>query len=64
MLIPRWHGTDNEGILFKDYFNKLSKHGLFETHDIAKSFLDFYLSFDWTETGKYEIAEVFIKENE
>jgi len=64
MLIPRWHGTDNEGILFKDYFNKLNKHGLFETHDIAKSFLDFYLSFDWTETGEYEISEVFIKENE
>lgn len=60
MLIPRWHGTDREGTLFKDYFDKLNRHGLFETQDIAKSFLDFYLSFDWTETGDYEIAEVFI----
>lgn len=64
MLIPRWHGTDKEGTLFKDYFDKLNRHGLFETPDIAKSFLDFYLSFDWTETGEYEIAEVFIKMNE
>jgi len=63
MLIPRWHGTDKEGALFKDYFDKLNKHGLFKAHDIAKSFLDFYLSFDWTETGEYEIAEVFIKMN-
>lgn len=64
MLIPRWHGTDKEGTLFKDYFDKLNKNGLFETPDTAKSFLEFYLSFDWTETGEYEIAEVFIKENE
>lgn len=63
MLIPRWHGTD-EGTLFKDYFDKLNRYGLFETYDIAKSFLDFYLSFDCAETGEYEITEVFIKMNE
>ena len=64
MLIPRWDGTDREGTLFKEYLDKLNRYGLFETYDIAKAFLDFYLSFDWTETGEYEIAEVFIKINE
>ena len=61
MMIPRWHGTDEEGTLFKDYFGSLNKYGLFGTSDLASDFLDFYLSFDWTETGEYEMAEVFIK---
>jgi hypothetical protein len=61
MLIPRWHGSDEEGTLFDDYFRKLNKYGLFEAPDTALAFLDYYLSFDWTETGEYEIVEVFIK---
>ncbi|MBN1758878.1 MAG: hypothetical protein JW863_11200 [Chitinispirillaceae bacterium] len=60
MIIPRWHGTDDEGTLFSKYFDKLNRYGLFESPEEAKSFLDYYLSFDWTETGEYEIAEVFI----
>ncbi len=60
MLIPKWHGTDKEGTLFLEYFGKLNKYGLFEAVDIASEFLNYYLSFDWAETGEYEIAEVFI----
>jgi hypothetical protein len=60
MIIPRWHGTDDEGTVFSEHFEKLNRYGLFEKPEQAKTFLDYYLSFDWTETGKYEIAEVFI----
>ena len=60
MLIPRWHGTDKEGTLFQNYYRQLNPYGLFDTAFAAKDFLNFYLSFDWTETGNYEIAEVFI----
>ncbi len=60
MLIPRWHGTDEEGTLFLDHFSKLNRHGLFPTAQEAETFLKYYLSFDWTETGDYEIAEVFL----
>jgi hypothetical protein len=61
MLIPRWHGTDKEGIIFKKYFNELNSYGLFDNAGIAKEFLDYYLSFDWTERGDFEVIEVFIK---
>jgi hypothetical protein len=64
MLIPRWHGTDKEGTLFLEYFKQLNQYGLFPSPKKAKKFLDFYLSFDWTETGEYEIAEIFIQEIE
>ena len=33
--------------------------GLFNGPDEADVFLKFYLSFDWAETGDYEIGEVF-----
>jgi hypothetical protein len=61
MFLPRCHGTDSEGILFKDYFNQLNEYGLFSSVDLAETFLDFYLSFDWTEHfGEYFITEVFV----
>jgi hypothetical protein len=56
---PRWHGTDPEGVLFREHFERLNRHGLFESAQEASAFLAFYLSFDWTETGEYEIAEVW-----
>lgn len=62
MLIPRWHGTDKEGAIFKEYFNQLNCYGLFDNSVIAKEFLNYYLSFDWTERGDFEIVEVFVKE--
>ena len=61
MMIPRWHGTDDEGLLFMDYFNKLNQYGMFNSAEETEAFLKFYLSFDWTETGDYETAEVFIQ---
>jgi hypothetical protein len=61
MLFPRWHGTDKEGTLFIDHFRKLNQDGLFNTEEEASEFLKYYLSYEWTETGEYEIAEVFVK---
>jgi hypothetical protein len=63
MLFPRWHGTDEEGELFLPYFRQLNAHGLFATPAAAQEFLQYYLSFDWTEQdtgGDYVIAEVFV----
>lgn len=62
MLMPRWHGTDKEGTLFLNYFKMLNQYGLFTSVNDAEHFLQFYLSFDWTETGDYTIAEIFVKE--
>lgn len=62
MLIPRWHGTDESGQLFLSYFRQLNRHGLFQAKSDAEEFLRYYLSFDWTERGDFEIAEVFIRE--
>jgi hypothetical protein len=61
MMIPRWHGTDKEGVLFKAYFEKLNEYGMFTTVDAVKEFLEYYESFDWTEVGPYEIVEVFVR---
>ena len=62
MPIPRWHGTDEKnGTLFTDYFLKLNKCGLFPSMKEVQLFVDYYLSFDWTEHDDYEIAEVFIR---
>ena len=60
MIFPRWHGTDREGTLFLEHFRELNAFGLFASAEAASSFLIYYLSFDWTETGDYEIAEVFV----
>jgi hypothetical protein len=59
MCFPRWHGTDPEGQIFLKYFERLNKNGLFDNPALASDFLAYYLSFDWTETGEYEIGEVW-----
>lgn len=61
MLIPRWHGTDSSGLQFKAYFKKLNQYGLFNDPEAAGNFLEYYLSFDWTERGDYWITEVFAR---
>jgi hypothetical protein len=64
MLLPRWHGTDEEGFVFLNYFRELNSCGLFNSIGIAKDFLDYYLSFDWTESGDFFITEVFLNEKD
>jgi hypothetical protein len=59
MCFPRWHGTDKEGILFKKHFELLNFYGLFDNSSQAKDFLDYYLSFDWTERGDFAIIEIW-----
>ncbi len=61
MMIPRWHGSDEHGTLFKDHFEKLNRYGLFQAPKVASEFLEYYLSFDWTETGDYQVAEVCLE---
>jgi len=63
MLFPRCHGTDEEGKLFLPYFIQLNSHGLFVIPEVAQEFLEYYLSFDWTEHDESVIAEVFIRES-
>jgi len=53
MLIPRWNGTDKEGTLFQKYFNQLNSFGLFNSIEIAKEFLYYYLSIAWSERGVF-----------
>jgi hypothetical protein len=64
MLFPRWHGTDEEGELFIKYFNQLNSFGLFNSIETAEEFLQYYLSFDWTERDDYYIVEVLLDEKE
>ncbi len=61
MMFPRWHGTDEAGVLFREHFLKLNDHGLFDNALQAEEFLDYYLSLDWTEAGTYRIAEVLVR---
>ena len=63
MCFPRWHGTDPEGKLFAEYHERLNEHALFNSRAEAQQFLDFYRSFDWTETGDYVIAEICLPED-
>ncbi len=49
-------------MLFLEHFRRLNRHGLFDTPEAAQAFLDYYRSFDWTETGDYVIAEVFLRQ--
>ncbi|HLO18354.1 MAG TPA: hypothetical protein VK206_26210 [Anaerolineales bacterium] len=58
MCFPEWHGPDEDGTLFRDSFSRLNEYGLFPSPALAKDFLEFYRSFDWTETGDYVIAKV------
>ena len=59
MCFPRWHGTDREGTLFRAHFERLNANGLFDGAAHAVEFLAYYRSFDWTETGEFEIASVW-----
>ena len=63
MCFPRWHGTDPEGTLFAEYYERLNEHALFNSRAEAQQFLDYYRSFDWTETGDYVIAEICLPED-
>jgi hypothetical protein len=63
MLFPRYHGTDEEGTLFLEHFQKLNVYGVYNSPDEAAAFLEYYLSFDWTERGEFEIAEVYVSQN-
>ncbi len=40
MLFPRWHGTDEEGVLFMPYIRQLNKQGLFASTEVAQEFLE------------------------
>lgn len=64
LCFPIWHGTETEGELFKTHHEKLNRHALFDTPATARAYLEYYRSFDWTETGDYTIIEVrLVKEN-
>ena len=58
MCFPLWHGTDEAGTLFKTYHDRLNGNALYDNAEDALEFLNYYRSFDWTETGEYVIAEV------
>lgn len=59
MCFPIWHGTDIEGELFEKYHDNLNQYALFNTPETAREYLEYYLSFDWTEhIGGYVITEV------
>jgi len=58
LCFPTWHGTDREGTLFKEHYDRLNQYALFDTPDAARDFIRYYLSFDWTEQGDYVITEV------
>ena len=58
LFLPRWHGTDKAGKLFKRHFESLNEHGLFNSAAEALAFLDYYRSFSWTERGTYVLTEV------
>jgi len=49
LFFPKWHGTDSEGVLFKKYFDLLNLNGLFAINELALEYLNYYVSFDWTE---------------
>jgi hypothetical protein len=59
MCFPRWHGTDREGVLFIDHFERLNASGLFDDPAAAATFVTYYASFEWTEQGDYLVAEVW-----
>lgn len=61
LFICRWHGCDQEGVLFLPEFGKLNANGLFDDWQSAYEYMVKYLSEDWTERGTYCIFEVFRK---
>ncbi|HEY8768653.1 MAG TPA: hypothetical protein VIP09_15570 [Dehalococcoidia bacterium] len=58
LFLPRWHGPDKDGTLFRRNFESLNANGLCETADEAREYLAYYRSLDWTEDGQYVMAEV------
>jgi len=64
MCFPVWHGTDEAGELFAEHHDRLNKHALFGSQRDAENFLEYYTSFDWTETGEYAIAELRLPEQQ
>lgn len=62
LAFPRWHGTDREGTAFREHYERLNVHGLFDDANSATDYLEHYLSFDWTERGDFEIIEVWCRE--
>lgn len=44
MCFPKWHGTDKEGVLFAEHYERLNQYALFNSRDEAKEFLEFYRS--------------------
>lgn len=61
MFISKWHGCDDEGIAFQDYFAALNDNGLFDDVETAISYMKYYLSFEWSERGEFCICEIFRK---
>jgi len=58
LCFPCWHGTDPAGVAFREFHELLNANALFDRPDEAQEFLQYYRSFDWTETGDYVIAEI------
>ncbi len=64
LFFPRWHGTDPEGVLFRQYFDLLNRNGLFDSNSVALDYLRYYLGFDWTERDDtFTSIEVFAAPN-
>ena len=61
MFICKWHGCDEEGIAFLDFFLTLNQNGLFDKAETAIQYMKHYLSFEWAERGDYCICEIFRK---
>lgn len=61
MFICKWHGCDDEGIAFQDYFAALNDNGLFNDVETAISYMKHYLGFEWSERGEFCICEIFRK---
>jgi hypothetical protein len=59
MFFPRWHGTDEEGQLFRQHFERLNPHGLFGAAEDAERFLAHYQSLPWAEEGEFKIIAVY-----
>jgi len=60
LFFPKWHGTDPEGTLFLKHFDKLNRNGLFNSNEMALEYLQYYLSFDWTErASNFTSIEVY-----
>ena len=63
LFFPRWHGTDPEGVLFRSHYDLLNRDGLFDSNDSASDYLQYYLSFDWTERAdNFTSIEVYALE--